>query len=113
MKAQFLVIAVVLAIFFYYFFGSVKKIRYAGFEDVMFCERSLLLYEDNTFWIHIDCGVYGGSYLIKKDSVYLNYGQARDTPLPTQFLMTKDKFIELPTKERKENLTRFQIQASH
>jgi hypothetical protein len=113
MKAQFLVITVVLTIFFYYFFGSAKKIKYAGFEDMMFCERSLILYEDNTFWIHIDCSSYGGMYLIRRDSLYLNYGQARDTSLPTQFLITKDRFIELPTKERKESLTRFQKRVTY
>jgi len=81
-----------------------RKIILSGFNDLVIGSQSLILYDDNSFYLELGAGGMEGKYLIQQDTIRLKYFDEPKTNWPETILIKPDYFVGLDSKNNNKIL---------
>lgn len=76
-----------------------RTLRYSAFEDLVVGSYTVLLFTNGECEVEMGLGYRDGRYTIQSDTLRITYQEGPIQGLPTQFLITPDYLLTLPTAE--------------
>jgi hypothetical protein len=80
-----------------------RTLRYSAFEDLVVGSYTVLLFTNGECEVEMGLGYHDGRYTIQGDTLQITYQKGPIQGLPTQFLITPDYLLTLPTAEYSES----------
>lgn len=80
-----------------------RTLRYSAFEDLVVGSYTVLLFTNGECKVEMGLGYHDGRYTIQGDTLRITYQKGPIQGVPTQFLITPEYLLTLPTAENSES----------